>query len=429
MRSDPRRVRSDPGGPHRPSRSDLAGQWTLDPDVVFLNHGSFGACARPVLEAQAELRARLERQPVRFLARELEGLLDAARTEVAAFCGAEPDDLAFVPNATHGVATILRSLRFQPGDEVLVTDHAYNAAANMARFAVERDGARLVVARVPVPCAGPDEVVERILAAVTPQTRLALLSHVTSPTAIVFPIERLVLELGARDVEVLVDGAHAPGMVPLDLGALGSAGLAFYTGNGHKWLGGPKGSAFLWVRRDRQPAIRPLAISHGANTARSERSRFRLEADWLGTTDPTPWLCLPAAIRFLGGLVPGGWTGLMERQHALAVAGRAVLLEALGTEPPAPEAMLGSMAAVLLPVSGGEGQGDGSPALSPLDDDPLQAELREHFGIEVPVLPWPQVWAGEGAVQRRLLRISAAPYDALDEYRYLAAGLGELLGR
>ena len=407
-----------------PPRSELAGHWTLDPEVAFLNHGSFGACARPVLEAQAELRARLEREPVDFLDRELEPLMDASRAELGAFLGADPDDLAFVPNATHGVATVLRSLRFAPGDELLVTDHAYNAAANMVRFAAQRDGARLVVARVPFPSAGPDEALDRILAAVTPRTRLALISHVTSPTALLFPVERLARELAGRGVELLVDGAHAPGMVPLDLRALGAAGAAYYTGNGHKWLGAPKGTAFLWVRRDRQATIRPLAISHGANASRPGRSRFRLEADWVGTTDPTPWLCLPTAIRFLGGLLPGGWSELMARQHDLAVAGRKLLLEALGTETPAPDQMLGSMATVLLPSEpSGRGAPTPSTALSPLDHDPFQVLLRERFGIEVPVLPWPQVWAADDPPQRRILRISAAPYDTIGEISYLADAL------
>jgi isopenicillin-N epimerase len=198
--------------------------------------------------------------------------------------GADADDLAFVPNATHGVATILRNLRFAPGDEIVATDHEYNAALNMARFAAARDGARLVVARIALPVAGPDDVVERVLAAVSPRTRLVLISHVTSPTALVLPVDRLVPALEGRGIAVLVDGAHGPGMLPLDLGSLGAS---FYTGNLHKWVCAPRGAAFLHVRRDRQGAIRPLAISHGANDPRPTRSTFRKEFDWTGTADPT----------------------------------------------------------------------------------------------------------------------------------------------
>jgi isopenicillin-N epimerase len=409
-----------------PSRSAIADQWALDPRTVFLNHGSFGACSRPVLRAQARLRARLERQPVRFLARELDGLLAEARADLAAFVGADPDDIAFVPNATHGIATVLRSLRFRPGDELLISDHAYNAAANAVRFAAERDGARLVVASIPFPSAGPEEVIQRVLAAVTPRTRLAVLSHVTSPTALILPIERLATELTGRGVEVLIDGAHAPGMIHLDLRSLARAGVAYYTGNGHKWLGAPKGSAFLWVRPDRQSGIRPLAISHGANSADPTRSRFRLEADWTGTADPTPWLAMPAAIRFLGGLRPDGWPGLMAAQRTLALTGRDVLLDRLDVTAPAPADMIGSMASILLPIA--QERTGASQALSPLDEDPLQRQLRERFAIEVPVLPWPQVWAAPDARPDRLIRISATPYDTAAEYRYLADALANLLG-
>jgi isopenicillin-N epimerase len=431
-----------------PPRSALASAWTLEPGVVFLNHGSFGACPRPVLEAQQAWRARLEAQPVRFLARELEAALDEARTELAAFVGADPDDLAFVPNATHGVNTVLRSLRFAPGDELLADDHGYNAAVNALQAAAGRDGACVVIADVPfpghpdeVPLAGPEEVVEAVLAAVTPRTRLALLSHVTSPTGLVFPLERLARGLQARGVEVLVDGAHAPGMIPLDLAALGDAGVTYYTGNGHKWLCAPKGCGFLWVRPDRQAAIRPLAISHGANSPRRDRSRFRLEFDWTGTADPSAYLALPVALRFGAGLRLGGWAGQMAANRAVAAAGRAALLAALGLSAPAPEEMLGALAAVPLPEP--QRPRPAVATASPLDDDPLQAELREAYAIEVPILSWPQPWrvarpdppvvlgsprnSGPPRPGGRLLRISAQAYNDLAEYRYLAAALAAVL--
>lgn len=393
--------------------SPYAAIWTLDPSVTFLNHGSFGACPAPVLAAQAEWRARLERQPVRFMARELEGLLDEARAALAAFVGAIPGDLAFVPNATSGVNAVLRSLVFAPGDELLTTDHAYNACKNALHFVAERSGATVVVAKVPFPLDGPATVVESVLARVTPRTRLALLDHVTSPTGLVWPIAEIVQALAERGVETLVDGAHAVGMLPVDVSAIGAA---YYTGNCHKWLCAPKTAGFLHVRRDLQELVRPLAISHGARLKRADRSRFLLEFDWTGTVDPTAYLSVPAAIRVLGSLLPGGWPALRARNRELALAGRRLLCEALRIPEPAPESMIGSLAAVPIADGGAE------PPTSGLYCDPLQDALREEAGIEVPIVPWP-------AAPRRLLRISAAGYNTIADYERLAVVLPALLRR
>ena len=393
-----------------PTGSPLRAHWALDPTLTFLNHGSFGACPRPVLEAQRRERERLEANPVRYLARELEGRLDAVRAELAAFVGADPADLAFVANATTAVNAVVRSLRFRPGDELLALDHGYNACLNVLRHAAAEQGARLVLARIPFPLASEDAAVEAVLAAAGPRTRLALVDHVTSPTGLVLPIERIVPALESRGIPVLVDGAHAPGMVPLDLRALAAS---YYTGNAHKWLCAPKGAGFLHVRRELQGAIRPPVLSHGANATRGDRSRFQLEFDWVGTTDPTAVLAIPEALRFVGSLVPGGWPEVMRRNRALALAARSHLAGALGVAPPAPESMVGSLAALPLP------DGAGDPPRSPLYQDPLQDALFERFAIEVPVVPWP-------APPRRLVRVSAQLYNTLDDYRRLGAALREL---
>ncbi len=289
---------------------DLRARFALDPDVAFLNHGSFGACPREVLRVQEELRARMERQPVRFLARELPALLDDARVPLAAFVGTAPERLAFVHNATAAVNAVLRWLPLSPGDELLTTDHVYNACNNVLREAASAAGARVVTARVPFPLPDDDAVVDAVLAAVTPRTRLCLLDAVTSPTALVFPVARLVRVLRERGVETLVDAAHAPGQVPLDVDAIGAAWL---TGNCHKWMFAPKGAGFLAVRADKLEVTRPAVISHGANAPVGERSRFRLEFDWIGTTDPTPWLAVPAAIEAGARLVDGGWPARPRR--------------------------------------------------------------------------------------------------------------------
>jgi isopenicillin-N epimerase len=352
----------------------------------------------------------MEAEPVRFLSRELDDRLDRAREALAAFVGADPDDLAFVTNATSGVNAVLRSLALGPGDELLTTDHAYNACRNAVDFVAGVSHARVVTVKVPFPVAGPDEVVDSVMAGVTPRTRLALLDHVTSPTALVLPIQRLIHALTARGVEVLVDGAHAPGMVPLDLGMLGAT---YYSGNCHKWLCAPKGSAFLWVRRDRRAAIRPLTISHGANAARADRSRFRLEFDWTGTSDPTAWLTVPTAIDYLGSLLPGGWPALMARNRELALEARRLLCAAAGTAWPCPDQMIGSLASVILPVGTTNDIGWRRP-------DPLQRRLFARWGIEVPVMSWP-------AAPHRLIRISAQLYNRPEHYARLAEALDKEL--
>jgi isopenicillin-N epimerase len=297
-------------------------------------------------------------------------------------------------------------LSARAGDEWLVTDHAYNACRNALDAAAARAGARVVVASVPFPVADEASLVGPVLAAVTPRTTLALLDHVSSQTGLVWPIGRLVRALQAKGVDTLVDGAHAPGMVPLDLAELGAA---YYTGNCHKWICAPKGAAFLHVRADRQEGIRPLVISHGANSARRDRTRFQLEFGWTGTWDPSAMLCVAEALGAMAALHPEGWAGLMRRNHELVVAGRRLLCQALGQAPPCPESMLGALASVPLPDAEAT-----RPLQPPLFLDPLQDWLLEHHGIEVPIIPWP-------AWPRRLLRISAQAYNTLPQYERLAA--------
>ena len=387
----------------------LRAHWPLDPDVTFLNHGSFGACPTPVLARQQELRTRMEANPVRFMVRELEPLLDAARAEIAPFFGADPDDLAFVGNATSGVNAVLRSLALEPGDELLTTTHAYNACRNALAFVADRAGARVVVADLPLP-ATADGVVDAIVSRVGPRTRLALVDHVTSPTALVLPVARIVAALALRGVDTLVDGAHGPGTVPVDVGALGAA---YYVGHGHKWLCAPKGAAFLHVRRDRQAEVRPIVISHGATAVRAGRSRFRLEFDWPGSVDPTPALCLPDAIRFVGGLVPGGWDAVRARNRAVALAARERLRAVLGVAPPCTDDLVGTMIALPLPEAGGP------PPIVTNGIDPLQAALYDRRRIEALVASLP-------VPPHRWLRVTAHLYNDAADYERLADALDEL---
>lgn len=387
----------------------LLENWLLERDITFLNHGSFGACPIPVLEAQTTFREQLEREPLRFLMREFEPLLDDARNQLATFIGADADELVFVPNATTGVNAVLRSLFFNPGDELLTTSQEYNACRNTLDFVASRTGAKVIVAEVPFPIESPAQVIEAVMQCVSPNTKLALLDHVVSQTGLIFPIKELVGELANCGVDVLVDGAHAPGMVALNLEEINAT---YYTGNCHKWLCAPKGAGFLYVRPDKQNAIRPTTISHGANSPRSDKSRFQLEFDWMGTVDPSPYLCVPVAIDFMGNLLDGGWPELMAKNHALALAGRQILLDKLDLPQPCPDEMVGSMAVVQLPDEESDVVGKSGIA-------PLQEALWEIFKIEVPVIPWPNSRA-------RLVRISAQYYNTLPQYEYLAKALVEL---
>ena len=384
--------------------------WSLDPKVTFLNHGSFGSCPRPVLKFQRALQDRLERQPVAFLIDEFEALWDDARRTLAQFVGADVKDLVFVPNATAGVNTVLRSLEFKPGDELLTTDHAYNACRCALDFVAARSGANVVVVNIPFPLASSQQATDAVLKNVTSRTRLALLDHVTSSTGLVLPLEKIVPELSARGIETLVDGAHAPGMIPLDLKKLGAA---YYAGNCHKWLCAPKGAALLYVRRDLQEKIRPLSISHGANSPR-DHPRFLLEFSWTGTGDFSAWLSVPESLRQISALLPGGWPAVMQRNRALALAARNLLCGALEISLPSPDDMIGTLAAVPLPDMTADDIAKISNGL-----DPLRGKLLHEHGIEVPVFPWP-------APPKRWLRVSAQLYNSLPQYEKLAAVLKNL---
>lgn len=394
--------------------SPLASHWGLDPSVVFLNHGSFGACPLGVLEKQNQHRARMEREPVRFFVEDLEALMDTVRQRLGAFIGADPEGLVAVPNATSGVNTVLRSLKLHPGDELLTSSHEYNACNNALRAVAEDAGATVISADLPWPVLSEDHLVEALLARVTPRTRLCLLSHVTSPTGLVLPAERIVRELDARGIDTLVDGAHAPGMFPLDLARINSA---YYTGNLHKWLCTPKGAAFLHLRADRRSHVRPLVISHGANSSRTDRERLRLEFDYTGTADMTPWLSIPDAIDFMASLDADGWPGLMGRNRALALQSRRVLCNVLGVQPPAPESMIATLASVPIPD-----RRPGEEHLPTRYHDALQDRLIANWHLQVPIVVFP-------VHPRRLVRTSSQLYNTIAQTEYAARAILAELAR
>jgi isopenicillin-N epimerase len=350
----------------------------LDPEVVYLNHGSFGACPRPVFDVYQEWQRELEREPVDLLARRLEGELAAVRAALGEYVGAPPDDLVLAPNATSALNAVLRSLPLEPGDEILTTEHEYGAMELLLQFVSERTGARVVPR--------PGDVAEAIWAGASKRTRVLVVSHVTSPTALLLPVEELCRRAREAGMLSVVDGAHTPGQVPLDLETLGAD---FYAGNCHKWLCAPKGAAFLYARPERQKLLEPLVVGWGYR-----ESDFALHHGREGTRDPATYLAVPAAIEFV-------------RAHGRAADCRALLeqgsrrLAAAGFDPFAPAQPL-QMACFRLPAC---------------DPEKIERRLRDEFHIEAPV----RNWNGQS-----LIRVSVAPYNTGEDLAALEAALGAL---
>ena len=387
--------------------------WQFAPGLTFLNHGSFGACPVPVLAAQRALSDELEASPIAFLDVSLEARLDGVRDVLAAFLHADPAGIVFLPNATTGVSTVLQSLSFEPGDELLTTNHEYNATLNAVTAVARRARAEVVVARLPMEIESDEQALEAILASVTARTRLALVGHITSPTA---TICRSARSCGPSMSAASTRWSTAPTRLARCPSTSAHSAPPTGTGNGHKWLCGPKVSAVLHVREDRRAAIRPLIISHGWNDSRPDRSRFWKEFDWTGTWDPTPTLVLPDAIQMVGGLHPDGWPGIMAANHDLAIEGRARVAAALGVTPRIPAALHGSMALVRLPM--------------PASDEAaraLKASLVGDDHIEVPVVTFPVPAGRPGgagdAPTDIAVRISAQRYNDLADYDRLAEAL------
>lgn len=379
-------------------------RWALDPGVVHLNHGSFGGCPRAVIDAAAAWRARMEAAPMRFFVLDWQLALDRARAALAAFVHAPADRLAFVPSATTGVALALASARLGTGDDIVTTDHAYRACKNqLVRLAAAR-GAGVVVAELPWPF-DADAAAAAIIAALTPRTRLVVLDHVTSPTALRLPIERVVPALAARGIAVVIDGAHAPGQLALDVGALFALGVTWYVGNCHKWLCAPKGSGFVAIAPG-APAVQPLVTSHGASADYGPANRLHAELDWPGTHDPAPYLAVADAIACVGEL-GGSWPATIARDHALAIELRGRLIDALGGDPRrtlAPDDALGAMAAVAIALP---------PGVAP---KALEQRLLVD-GWEVPIVDF---------ARGPLVRVSAHLYNDAAQADALAAKLRAL---
>lgn len=355
----------------------------LDPTVEFMNHGSFGALPRAVAAAQDRWRAAIEANPIELLGRRCRELLAKSLSDVASFVVSRPEDLAFTVNATDGVNAVLRSMELTAGDELVTTSHVYNAVRQTMKYVARRAGAVHVEARFDLPIADADSIFDAVVGAITPRTRLVVVDHVSSPTAIVFPVERIARACAERGVDCLVDGAHAPGMLPLNLSAMEAAGVAYYAANLHKWTCAPKGCAFLWVRPDRQRGLHPTIVSHFLDEG------FRREFDWQGTRDITPWLCAPDAIGFMDDAARGlGWSRVREHNHRLATWVQRLLCEAWDALPLSPldGSMLGSMTTVRLPAPLQPGRSRHESF------EGLQRVFFDRLRIEVPVVQFEGAW-------------------------------------
>jgi isopenicillin-N epimerase len=372
-------------------------EWALDPDFLTVNHGSFGATPLVVLAEQDRWRKRMEVQPTRFFSSEMRPAIREAAAGLARFLGAEAQDVVFVPNATTGCNAVLRSLRFQPDDEILYASHIYNAVRNTVIHVAKGWGAKMVMAEIPWPQPDKAAILRNVERAITKRTKLAVFDHITSPSGLVLPIAEMIARCHAAGVSVLVDGAHGPGQVPLDLTKLGAD---WYVGNCHKWLSAPKGSGFLHARADRRADLHPVTISHGYGDS------FTEEFDWTGTADPTPYLAVPAAIEFFEKL---GDTALMERNRHLVAEAAELVARQLGTEVGGPFEMTGSMAMVRLPTTL-------KPELA--ESNRIRQALRK-AGADSPVHPLP------GALW---LRLSAYAYNEIADYERLAELLPRVLG-
>lgn len=367
--------------------------WTLDWSATHLNHGSYGATPKPVLAAQDTVRQDMERAIGDFFNRQLPKRLRTAATELGEYLGAEPDDIVFVDNATAGMQSVIGSLELEPGDEILINDQTYNAVKNIARHEAARAGAKVIEVTLPFPVEDDGtSIVDALKAGLSERTRLVVLDHITSATAVVMPIERLIAACRAAGALVLVDGAHAPGQVLLDLAQLGAD---FYTGNCHKWLSAPKGAAFLWARREHQPWLHPPVVSHGLGKG------YVAEFDWTGTRDPSSYLAVPAALAFRQTF---GDSRIKARNRALAEQAGAYLADAWKTRLGAPAGLAGSMRMIRLPLASGTAPD-------------VRLKLWQDHRIDVPV---------NGLNGELWVRVSAQLYNEMDDYRRLAAAVPRL---
>lgn len=384
-----------PRDPPIPCRDAIRRAFALDPAIHFLNHGSFGAAPAPVAEAAAGWRSKIEARPIEMMGRRMNDLLADTKMAIGAYIGADPERIGLVTNATSGVGAVLRSIVWKAGDQIIISNQGYNAVRQAAHFCCERFGCEMIVVDLPLPMLESSEVCDRLVGAITGRTRLVIVDHITSPTALILPVAQIARACRAAGVRCLIDGAHAPGMLPLQVDAIGAD---WYTGNLHKWVCAPKGSAFLVAAPDTAPWTHPETTSHFYGHG------FTKEFDWQGTRDFANWLAIPAAIDFVTNAYPGG---LMVHNHALAAWAQRLLCARFETQAASgtDESLIGSMATVALPHE---------IAARFASAAAFQATLYERHHIEVPVIDWGGSW---------FVRVSAQAYNGPSDYLALAAAV------
>ena len=380
----------------------LNSQFTLNPDIIHLNHGSFGATPTPVLEAQREWQLRLEAEPVRFLARDLWEYLAQARQDLGVYLNASPSNLAFIPNATYGVNIVARSLNLLPGDEILATNHEYGACQKTFEYICRSTNALYRIQPISLPVNSAEDIIDELWRGVTNKTKLIFFSHISSPTATNFPVAKICQRARQAGILTLIDGAHAPGQINVDLKDIDAD---FYTGNCHKWMLGPKGSGFLYTRPELQQMIEPLVVSWGwqADPEFSTGSQYLDHLQWMGTDDPSAFLAVPAAISFME---QNHWPEIQRDCQELLFSAVQKLEQHLNT---ANISKIGDqfshqMAALELPVQ--------------LQMETVKATLYEKYNIEVPCYQW------EG---RNIIRVSIQGYNSTEDVEKLVTAIDQII--
>ncbi len=377
---------------------NLKEQFSLNPKIHFLNHGSFGATPKPVFKTYQQWQKRLERQPVLFLGREFDALMAEARNALGNYLHVNPNDLVYIPNATHGVNIVARSLQLKAGDEILTTNHEYGACDFTWQFLCQKSGAKYIRQVIDFPVTTEEEILNQFWAGLTNKTRLIYLSHITSPTALRLPVEKICKRARELGILTLIDGAHAPGQIPLNLSTLDAD---FYTGNCHKWMLAPKGAAFLYARSSAQPLLEPLVVSWGVGNPPqlSSGSRFLDIFQWTGTQDPSACLSVPAAIQFME---ENNWETVQQECHTLLVNALKQVSELTQLPPlyPLNQTFFSQMAAAELPAH--------------VDLINLKANLYDQFKVEIPLVEWQN---------RKFLRISIQAYNTREDVNALLKGL------